>query len=303
MKVINVISRDVDMYIARIETKIGICNVNFRVLGSSSLLNVILIHQTISNDMYTLSDSNGWWEGVVGYNQVLDLEKYTVFMISKLDVIRIGITNFFEIAEIEDKILSSFGVEKIFLNIGGSFGGAGALSFSTISDKDIVHNIIISFTHQQYNHQVLYRRIILKIFNNAIDSNYAAKLIQQLNVLFYRSPIAWEELDLSVEIYLDKLNCKIPSVKSNDYISMINMLLEFEFSKTNIEGLKGKIHLVFSKNDNMYLKDHIEEFFHILTNMGKLSYLHELVSIKGHDAFLIEQNKLSKILSNIIMEE
>lgn len=293
----------------------GVCNVRLsycakefdvgvRFLGVNNLQsrnNTILVHQTLSNGMRTLANFDGWWAEIIGCGKIIDINKYCVIIIDKNDIIySVAEVNLFQIAQIEDAILSYFNIHQIYINLGASFGGACALAFSVTSNKKIEKTVIISYTHKAYVNQILYRNIITQILENSQNRDLAVKLIQKLNVIFYRNSSVWRDTSTTPSEYLKSLTNKLPQVSYEIFVKIIQLMCEFGISNDDCLEINSDIHLIYSSSDNMYLPQQVIEFYNILSSYNKFVVLHKLISDKGHDAFLVEQYKLSKIISQII---
>ena len=66
-----------------------------------------------------------------------------------------------------------------------------------------------------------------------------------------------------------------------------------------IQSIKSEIHLVAIDSDIFFAPEEDQKTFKIGKKYKKNFFYHEINSIHGHDAFLIENDAVSKIFENI----
>lgn len=73
--------------------------------------------------------------------------------------------------------------------------------------------------------------------------------------------------------------------------------------RESTEHISSKIHLVAIDTDGLFLADEIYDTHIKLKEFGMVSQYHEIKSIHGHDAFLIEYEQLATIVKPIFQKQ
>jgi len=73
--------------------------------------------------------------------------------------------------------------------------------------------------------------------------------------------------------------------------------------ETVVRPIQSHIHIISVDTDLFFTPDENRKTFTCLNKLHKSVYYHQIQSIHGHDAFLIENNQLNKILGEIFVQE
>lgn len=128
---------------------------------------------------------------------------------------------------------------------------------------------------------------------------------------FYRSPLSLkkkfgrekDETDsFRVESWLEyhgealKKRCHLLSYKLLNHL-LTTVAIDDFFEKAS--RISGRIFLVGIPSDRFFLNDEILETYRILKKNKKEVFFSEITSVHGHDAFLIEYERLHELLEDV----
>ena len=85
----------------------------------------------------------------------------------------------------------------------------------------------------------------------------------------------------------------------NHLLSSINIEREGEIALNIIKNIKSEIHMVAIDSDLFFTPIEDQKTLSFCKKVKKNIYYHEIKSLHGHDAFLIESQSMEKILSKI----
>jgi hypothetical protein len=80
-----------------------------------------------------------------------------------------------------------------------------------------------------------------------------------------------------------------------------HLLMNISGKENELENINAEIHLVSVDSDLFYPAFEIKNTYHFLQNKNKNVQYHEINSIHGHDAFLMEYEQLNTILKPIFL--
>jgi homoserine O-acetyltransferase len=84
---------------------------------------------------------------------------------------------------------------------------------------------------------------------------------------------------------------------------MNHLLMNINADKKQLAGIKADIHLIAIDSDLFFPASEIRMCYQNLKKYKDRVFYHEIQSIHGHDAFLMEYEQLNKIIKNIIDDE
>ena len=88
-------------------------------------------------------------------------------------------------------------------------------------------------------------------------------------------------------------------VMMNHLLSSINIERDGGIALNIIKAIKSKIHLIAIDSDLFFTPFEDQKTLKLCKKVKKNIYYHEIKSLHGHDAFLIESESMKKILSKI----
>ena len=282
---------------------------------------VVVNHSLTGNS--TVSGENGWWNGIVGKDKSIDINYFTVIVFNIPgngydDQAENLIANYRDftirdIARIFWEGLFYLKIENIFTVIGVSLGGAIAWEMAVLQPERI-ENLIPIATDWKATDWVIANVLIQdQILNHSDDPIVDARLHA---TLLYRTPeyvnqrFQRNKLDSSSVVQIENWLLDHGIQLKNRYrlaaYKLMNHLLKTNDITRNRKDflavantIQSSIHLVTVDSDCLFIADESRKTYFGLKNIKQNVFYHQIQSIHGHDAFLIEFNQLSDILKPI----
>lgn len=295
-------------------------NLSFQHFGQPlEIAPIVLVNHALTGNSQ-ITGENGWWSGIVGPGKTIDTEHYAVLAFNipgngfngkKEDLIE----NYREfrlkdIAKIQALALEALGIEKLYAIIGGSIGGALAWELAALK-PELAENIIPIATDYKATDWVLANcKVQQQILNN---SNAPVKDARMHAMTFYRTPQSLtkkfnrsreeQKACYKVEGWLQYHGDKLEErFQLASYKLMNHLLTTIDISNgsgNHLEAAKkiaGHIHMITVNSDWFFLADENWETYVELSLAKPNVSIHEIKSIHGHDAFLIEASQLARFL-------
>jgi homoserine O-acetyltransferase len=211
------------------------------------------------------------------------------------------------------KGIKQLGINELFVLIGGSLGGGIAWEMAALKPNRIRHLIPIA-THWKASNWVVGNVLVQEqILNNSQNPIADARLHA---MLLYRTPKSINQKftqnnevphpSFPIENWLLHHGVKLKNRFSLPAYKLMNHLLKtIDISKdsVNVEAeisrISGAIHLISVDTDLLFTADETQETFNKIKVLKPNVYHHQIKSVHGHDAFLIEHQQLSTILKPI----
>jgi len=248
----------------------------------------------------------GWWEGVAGPGEALDLNRYRVLSIEfapRLPASHIYTITTHDQARLVKLLLDHAGVQRIFSFIGASYGAMIGLAFAELYPDDVDRLCIISAAHRSHPMATAFRGLQRRLLKFGADNGKPAEgisLARQLAMTTYRSDAEFSERfdgnppnaagqDYVVCQYLRARGDAYSATDVNRWISMSDSL---DRHRVDARKIKAKVWLAAVPTDR-------------LVPYGDMKLLHETLkdsifidfpSLYGHDAFLKEIKLVSEIV-------
>lgn len=278
-------------------------------IGSAS---VVLVHHALSGNSQ-VSGENGWWKELVGSGKAIDTEFFTVLCFNipgngfadKENIIH-NYTEFTlkDIARIFLQGLEKLKIEKLFAIIGGSIGGALAWELAALSPYLAEHIIPIAADHKVTAWVLAQTKVQDQILNNSVSPVHDARLHA---MTFYRTPQSFRKKFGNRKSEINK------EYEMNNWLLYHGENLEKRFSASayrlmnhllstidvELQQVKAKVHMISVDTDWFFLAEEDRETYKFLSEAGKEVAHHEIRSIHGHDAFLIEYDQIITFLEPI----
>lgn len=292
-------------------------------IGSAPV--VVVNHALTGNSSVT--GEKGWWNDIIGEDKIIDTQYFTVIAFNIPgngydDNLYNLISNYTDytirdVARIFWEGLLFLNVDEVFAVIGGSLGGALAWEM-TILFPDRIENLIPIATDWKATDWVIANVLIQdQILNNSDDPIADARLHamllyrtpQSINQRFQRNKL--DNLSIfQIENWLINHGFKLKNRFRLSAYKLMNHLLKTNDITRNradfltlLEDVKTNIHIIAVDTDYFFLADENRKTYsELLTIKANVNY-HEIVSIQGHDAFLIEFEQLTQILTPIFKKQ
>ncbi|WP_312286518.1 alpha/beta fold hydrolase [Chryseobacterium gleum] len=278
---------------------------------------IILINHALTGNS-NVSGDKGWWKQLVGEKQIVDTDQYTVLC---FNIPGNGYDNFLiedyedftpsDIAAIFLKGLETLQIKKLYAIIGGSLGGG--IAWEMLAQQPDLAEIFIPIacdyrTHDWLHAQCLVQKFLLNdkeepLQKARIHAMLCYRTPQSLNDRF-QNQYNQEKQRLESEDWLiyhgNALNERF-SLKA--YKLMNHLLMNINADETALENIQARMHMISVDSDLFFPASEIRMCFENLKEKNKNVSYHEIQSIHGHDAFLMEYQQLNNIIKNILQEK
>lgn len=274
---------------------------------------VVMINHALTGNS-EVAGEKGWWKDVVGENKTIDTNKFTIIC---FNVPGNGFDNFFienpeafttkDIARIFLVGLQLLQISQLDYLIGGSIGGSIGWEMLCLN-PEITKAFVPIATDYKTSDWLHSQCLVQKFLLESADKPLEKARIHAM--LCYRTPESLNfrfknEIDADKKVrkshdwlnYHGKALSKRFSLKA--YRLMNQLLMSIDADLNSIKKSEAKIHLVSVDSDLFFPAFEIKNTFGALQNNQNIFY-HEITSIHGHDAFLMEYEQLNTILKNII---
>jgi homoserine O-acetyltransferase len=275
---------------------------------------IILVNHALTGNS-NVSGENGWWKQLIGEDQVIDTNTYTVLC---FNIPGNGYDDFFideyedftpsDIANIFLKGLEILHIKSVHAIIGGSLGGG--IGWEMLVKNPHLAEIFIPIACDFKTHDWLHAQcLVQKFLLNQNDEPLQKARIHAM--LCYRTPESLnnrfqnkynqEKRRLESEDWLiyhgNSLNERF-SLKS--YQLMNHLLMNINADGQKLEKIEARMHLISVDTDLFFPASEIRMCFEKLKIKKENIFYHEIESIHGHDAFLMEYKQLNNIIKPIL---
>ena len=278
---------------------------------------VILINHALTGNS-NVSGDKGWWKQLVGENQIVDTDQYTVLC---FNIPGNGYDSFLiedyedftpsDIASIFLKGLEALQIKTLYAIIGGSLGGG--IAWEMLAQQPDLAEIFIPIacdyrTHDWLHAQCLVQKFLLNdkeepLQKARIHAMLCYRTPQSLNDRF-QNQYNQEKQRLESEDWLiyhgNALNERF-SLKA--YKLMNHLLMNINVAEEALENIQARMRMISIDSDLFFPASEIRMCFENLKEKNKNVSYHEIQSIHGHDAFLMEYQQLNNIIKNILQEK
>ncbi|MEC5393730.1 alpha/beta fold hydrolase [Bergeyella sp. RCAD1439] len=277
---------------------------------------VVLINHALTGNSL-VSGEGGWWTALVGAGKTVDTDRYTVIC---FNVPGNGYDGFLlpsyadfttrDVARLFLSGLEHLGVRRLYALIGGSVGGSIGWEMLALKN-DLTERFVPIATDYKtsdwLHSQCLIQRYLLESEESPLEK------ARQHAMLCYRTPASLNRrfgrarLDggvLKSQDWLDFHGRRLRERFSLEAYRLMNHLLTtIEVSKESLLAVEVRVHLLAVDSDLFYPAFEIKETYEYLKNAGKTVFYHEMTSVHGHDAFLMEYDQLNEILIQIMNDK
>ncbi|HEY6143157.1 MAG TPA: alpha/beta fold hydrolase [Flavobacterium sp.] len=289
-------------------------------IGSSP---VIVVNHALTGNS-NIAGNEGWWSSITGEDKSIDTNYFTIIAFNipgngydgdpsnLIDNYRDYTIR--DIARIFWEGLLFLKIENIHALIGASLGGAIAWEMAVLHPEKVDNLIPIASDWKATDWVVANVLIQDQILKNSDDPIVDARLHA---TLLYRTPEYINQrfqrdnqdaLSISqIEYWLFDHGFNLRSRYRLAAYKLMNHLLKTNDITRNRKDflsvateIQANIHLVTIDRDCLFIADETRKTYRELSNVKQNVFYHQIQSIHGHDAFLIEFNQLSSILNPIL---
>jgi homoserine O-acetyltransferase/O-succinyltransferase len=254
----------------------------------------------------TTDTAPGWWEGVAGPGEALDLNRFRVLSIEfapQLPASRVYTITTHDQARLVRLLLDQLGVQKIYSFIGASYGAMIGLAFAELYPDDVERLCVISAAHRAHPMSTAFRglqRRLLQFGKENGRPQEGISLARQLAMTTYRSDAEFSERfdgappptaggNYVVCQYLRARGDAYTATDVNRWISMSDSL---DRHRVDPSKIKARVFLAAVPTDRLVPYDDMKALDEQLSD----SVFIEFPSLYGHDAFLKEIALVSEIV-------
>jgi len=283
---------------------------------------VVLVNHALTGNS-NVAGENGWWNALIGKNKTINTNDFTIIA---FNIPGNGFDGAYEnlihdykdftlkdIAQIFWQGLNTLKIENVFAVIGGSLGGGIAWEMAALQPTKI-ENLIPLATDWKATDWVIANVLVQdQILNNSDDPISDARIHA---MLLYRTPQslgrkfkrekATAQQNFHIETWLFHHGLKLQNrFRLASYKLMNHLLKTIDITKNHQDFLavantiQANIHIVAVDTDLFFLASENRESFEELRQIKSNVFYHEIKSIHGHDAFLIEFEQLAQIINPI----
>jgi len=287
---------------------------------------VVVVNHALTGNS-NITGESGWWNDLIGDHKIIDTNVFTVIafnipgngyddnfgnLISAYQDFTIR-----DVARIFWEGLQFLKIEKVLAVIGGSLGGAVAWEMAVLQ-PDKIENLIPIATDWKATDWVIANVLIQdQILNNSDDPIADARLHA---MLLYRTPQSinqrfqrnkFNNLSIfQIENWLITHGFKLKNRFRLSAYKLMNHLLKTNDITRNrkdflalAKEIQANIHVVAVDTDYFFIPEENRETHQQLQTVKENVFYHEIQSIHGHDAFLIEFEQLAQILEPIFNKQ
>lgn len=298
-------------------------NLSYQLFGCAlNSAPVVLVNHALTGNS-NVAGSEGWWSTLIGPNKAIDTNHFTVLAFNIPGNGFDGHTNHLiedykdfvarDVAKLFLSGLESLGINQLFAAIGGSLGGGIAWEMAALNPKITTHLIPVASDWKSTD-WIIANCLIQEQF--LVNSKRPVQDARMHAMLCYRTPESFqnrfhrsqnEEFDLfNIETWLLHHGDKLQKRFQLSAYKLMNQLLKTIDITTNrgsaaevLQTIEAEIHIIGIDSDLFFVSEENTATLKLLhPKLSNVSY-HEITSIHGHDAFLIEYEQLNAIIKEI----
>jgi len=284
---------------------------------------IVLVNHALTGNS-SVTDENGWWNQLIGEEKCIDTKQYTIlafnipgngydgFLIENFEAFSV-----YDVAKLFLLAINQLRIEKIHSVIGGSLGGSIAWQMAVLR-PNLFENIIPIATDWKATDWLLANcRVQKQILENSENPVHDARIHA---MTLYRTPESFEQkFNRSVNEKLHVFNVEswllhhgerlqnrfqLQAYKFMNHLLMtVNIAKETGNFLSSVKNIKGNVHLIGVDRDLFFTNKEIKDTYQLYKTIKSAVYYHEINSIHGHDAFLIEIEQLQAILQPIFQKK
>jgi homoserine O-acetyltransferase len=297
-----------------------VINLSYQVFGPQlNTAPVVLVNHALTGNSQVIG-AQGWWNDLIGESKTIDILKYTVlaFNVPGNGYDGFAIKNYQDfnardIAKLFNQGIATLKINQLFAIIGGSVGGGIAWEMAALEPKITQHLIPIATDWKSTDWLIANCFLQEQILSNSSRPIEDARIHA---MLCYRTPESFsskfqrttnEELDIyNIESWLAHHGNKLQKRFQLSAYKMMNQLLKSiditrgrDSFATVASKIEANIHIIGIDSDLFFTaKENRATYEELKKYKENVSY-QEIVSIHGHDAFLIEYQQLHNLLAAI----
>ena len=283
---------------------------------------IVLVNHALTGNSDVASTHSGWWNGLVSKGNLIDTERYTILSFNipgngydkKPGNLIDNYKDFTarDIARLFGRALSEFGVQKLHTIIGGSLGGGIAWEMVVLFPELATNLIAIATDWKAADWILAHNKVQEQILLNSKKPVHDARMMA---MLFYRTAASFKgKFNRSINE-----NLGIPNVESwllhhgfqlenrfhlkaykmvNHLLSTLDILRDRGTFEEVAPLIQANIIQIGIDSDFFFVPDENRDTQKKLDALQIPNTYKEIVSIHGHDGFLVENDQLKNLLQD-----
>ena len=297
-----------------------VINLSYQVFGPSlNTAPIVLVNHALTGNSQVIGDQ-GWWNDLIGESKTIDTLRYTILA---FNVPGNGYDGFLvenyqdfnarDVAKLFNQGIKALQIAQLFVIIGGSVGGGIAWEMAALEPKITQHLVPIATDWKSTDWLIANCFLQEQILANSSKPIEDARIHA---MLCYRTPASFsakfqrttnEELNVfNIESWLAHHGTKLQKRFQLSAYKMMNQLLktiDITRGRDSFVAIASKIeaniHIIGIDSDLFFTANENRDTYEELKKYKQNVSYQEIVSIHGHDAFLIEYNQLHNLLATI----
>ena len=279
---------------------------------------IVMVNHALTGNS-SVCGKDGWWDPIVGKNKLINTDKFTViaFNFPGNGFDKFVIKNYKELILADIAKIFKIGLEKLKISklhavIGGSIGGCLIWELAVLYPNLSENYIPIASDWKSTNWLISMTRVQKQILKNSSKPLQDARIHA---MLYYRSPKSInlkfdkniEKNKFNVENWLlyhgDKLNRRygLDSYKlMNHLLSTVNITKNIKLFSLATK-INSNIYVVSIDSDLLFTHEENKITFHEISKYKKNVFFKTIISDHGHDAFLVEFEKINDLLHEVFI--
>jgi len=281
---------------------------------------IVLVNHALTGNSDLNSPERGWWKDIIGDGKLIDTRKFTVIA---FNIPGNGYDGHFiedyklftakDIAVLFSLTLQGLKIDHLYAAIGGSIGGGIAWEMAALAPKYIKYLIPIA-AHWKSSDWIIGHNAIQESI--LLNSKKPLQDARKMAMLFYRTPASFtkkfnrtkteDKSQYNVVSWLNHHGKKLESrfhLKSyllmNHLLTTLNIQGEQDAVEEILQPIEAEIIQIAVDSDLFFVRDEALKTKTILDQLKVKNQYHEIKSLDGHDAFLIEHEQLTQFLKPI----
>jgi len=283
---------------------------------------IVLVNHALTANA-NVAGANGWWKELIGENKCIDTEVYTILAFNvpgngsdNNEIKDYKSITTRDVAQLFLLGLEALHIKNVFAVIGGSTGGGVAWEMVFLNSKLFKHLIPIASDWKATDWVIANCHIQDAILNNSSQPLFDARMHA---MTLYRTPACFSQKfnrlvnfkeRFLVENWLDYHGNALSKRFTLAAYKLMNQLLRtVDITKgrgTFLQvgtSISSHIHIISVNSDLLFKPEECYKTYRDLKELHKNVTYHEIDSIHGHDAFLIEYDQLSAILHSVFSRD
>lgn len=277
---------------------------------------VVVVLGGISATRHVVSspDRAGWWDGVAGDGRAIDTARFRVLGVDFVDGGRDAAGRPARIVTTHDqalwltKVLRAAGVDQVHAIVGASYGGMVALAFAERFPARVRRLVIFSAAHESAPMSTALRTLQRRIVELGLETgraNEAMAIARGLAMTTYRTAGEFAERFANTPLSLSSNDARFPvdeylrdrgdrfaaSVSPERFLALS---LSTDLHRIDPRRITVPTTLVAAEGDTIVPRDQIET---LASALAAPATLIDLPTHIGHDAFLVETERVSSVIA------